>query len=174
LEKREMPADESSVFPAGQGPAPTDVGALIDLVLTRFHAAHRRVVPELSRAAERLEAEHAEDATWPKGLAALIERINGRLAAHMAKEEIVVFPRMRRGGGAPLDRPLAVLHAEHEDLDRDMAALREMTNAFATPDSASAEWRAFYAGLKKFADDLAEHTRLEDEVLFPGFEAHPT
>lgn len=169
-----MPADESSVFPTGQGPAPTDVGALIDLVLTRFHAAHRRVVPELSRAAERLEAEHAEDASWPKGLAALIERINGRLAAHMAKEEIVVFPRMRRGGGAPLDRPLAVLHAEHEDLDRDMAALREMTNAFAPPDSASAEWRELYTGLTRFAGDLAEHTRLEDEVLFPGFEAHPT
>ena len=125
-------------------------------------------------AAERLEAEHAEDASWPKGLAALIERINGRLAAHMAKEEIVVFPRMRRGGGAPLDRPLAVLHAEHEDLDRDMAALREMTNAFAPPDSASAEWRELYTGLTRFAGDLAEHTRLEDEVLFPGFEAHPT
>ena len=168
-----MSADESSVAPAGQGPAPTDVGALIDLVLTRFHAAHRRDVPELLRAAKRLEAEHAEDADWPKGLAALIERINGRLAAHMAKEEIVVFPRMRRGGGAPLDRPLAVLHAEHEDLERDMATLGEMSNAFTAPPSASAEWRELYAGLTKFADDLAEHTRLEDEVLFPGFEAHP-
>jgi len=167
-----MPADESSAASPGQGPASADVGALIDLVLERFHAAHRRVVPELSRAAERLEAEHAEDATWPKGLAALIERINGRLAAHMAKEEIVVFPRMRRGGGAPLDRPLAVLHAEHADLERDMAALREMTNAFTAPHSASAEWRNLYAGLAKFAGDLAEHTKFEDEVLFPGFEAH--
>ncbi len=168
-----MPADESSVFPAGQAPAPTDVGALIDLVLERFHAAHRRVVPELSRAAERLEAEHAEDASWPKGLAALIERINGRLAAHMAKEEIVVFPRMRRGGGAPLDRPLAVLHAEHQELERDMGALREMTNVFSAPQSASAEWRELYGALAKFADDLAEHTRLEDDVLFPGFEMDP-
>ena len=168
-----MAADDSSAAPAGQGPASADVGALIDLVLTRFHAAHRRVVPELSHAAERLEAEHAEDASWPKGLAALIERINGRLAAHMAKEEIVVFPRMRRGGGASLDRPLAVLHAEHEDLERDMGALRAMTNAFTAPQSASAEWRKLYAGLKTFAGDLAEHTRLEDEVLFPGFEARP-
>jgi regulator of cell morphogenesis and NO signaling len=169
-----MPADESSVAAAGQGPAPADVGLLIDLVLERFHAAHRRDVPELLGAAKRLEAEHAEDPSWPKGLAALIERINGRLAAHMAKEEIVVFPRMRRGGGAPLDRPLAVLHAEHEDLERDMGALRAMSNAFTAPGSASAEWRELYAGLRKFADDLAEHTRIEDEVLFPGFEAHRT
>ena len=167
-----MPADESSAAPSGHGPASAEVGALIDLVLTRFHAAHRRVVPELSRAAERLEATHADDPSWPRGLAALIERINGRLAAHMAKEEIVVFPRMRRGGGAPLDRPLAVLHAEHEDLERDMATLEEMSNAFTAPPSASAEWRELYAGLAKFAGDLAEHTRLEDEVLFPGFETH--
>lgn len=168
-----MPVDGSSVFPIRQGSASTDVGALIDLVLERFHAAHRKQAPELSRVAERLEAEHAGDPNWPKGLAALIERINGRLAAHMAKEEIVVFPRMRRGGGAPLDRPLAVLHAEHEDLERDMGALRDMTNAFMAPESGSAEWRELYAGLTKFADDLAEHTKLEDEVLFPGFEAHP-
>jgi iron-sulfur cluster repair protein YtfE (RIC family) len=93
-----MPADESSAASTGRGPASADVGALIDLILERFHAAHRRVGPELSRAAERLEAEHADDASWPKGLAALIERINGRLAAHMAKEEIVVFPRMRLAG----------------------------------------------------------------------------
>jgi regulator of cell morphogenesis and NO signaling len=172
-----MPADESSEASTGQARTsgePGDVGALIDLVLKRFHEAHRRQGPELSRAAQRLEREHAEDANWPKGLAALIERINGRLAAHMAKEEIVVFPRMRRGGGAPLDRPLAVLHAEHEDLERDMGALKEMSNAFTAPHSASAEWRELYGALAKFADDLAEHTKLEDEVLFPGFEAHPT
>jgi regulator of cell morphogenesis and NO signaling len=54
-----------------------------------------------------------------------------------------------------------------------MDALREMSNAFTAPRSASAEWRELYTGLTKFADDLAEHTRLEDEVLFPGFEAHP-
>lgn len=169
-----MPADESSAAPTGEGSASADVGALIDLVLQRFHAAHRRDVPELARTAERLEAEHAEDASWPRGLAALVGQINGRLAAHMAKEEIVVFPRMRRGGGAPLDRPLAVLHAEHEELERDMGALREMTNAFTPPHPASAEWRELYTGLTKFADDLAEHTRLEDEVLFPGFEGHAT
>ena len=167
-----MPADPSP-SPAGEGPASADVGALIDLVLERFHAAHRRIVPELAGAAGRLEAEHGEDASWPSGLAALIERINGRLAAHMAKEEIVVFPRMRRGGGAPLDRPLAVLHAEHEDLERDMAALKAMSNRFTAPDSASAEWRELYAGLSAFAGDLAEHTRIEDEVLFPAFEGRP-
>jgi regulator of cell morphogenesis and NO signaling len=91
----------------------------------------------------------------------------------MAKEEIVALPRMRRGGGALLDRLLAVLHAEHEDLERDMAALGRMSNAFTAPHSASAEWRELYGALAKFPDGLAEHTRLEDEVLFPGFEAHP-
>ena len=77
------------------------------------------------------------------------------------------------GGGAPLDGALAVLHAEHADLERNMAALGQMSNAFTAPHSASAEWRALYAGLAKFADALAEHTPLADEVLFPRFEAPP-
>lgn len=54
-----------------------------------------------------------------------------------------------------------------------MAALKAMSNAFTAPDSAPAEWRELYAALAKFAVDLAEHTRVEDEVLFPGFEARP-
>jgi regulator of cell morphogenesis and NO signaling len=31
-------------------------------------------------------------------------------------------------------------------------------------------WTALYTGLRKFADDLVEHIRLENEVLFPRYE----
>ena len=135
-----MPAVGSTTPALGEGQISSgevsETGALIDLILKRFHETHRREGPELSRLAARLEASHTGDANWPMGLAALTERIMGELVTHMAKEEIVVFPRMRRGGGAPLDRPLAVLHAEHGDNEKDMAILRQMTNAFTPPASA--------------------------------------
>jgi len=172
-----MPADESSEFSASPTPTsgePGDIGALIDLVLKRFHEAHRREGPELSGLAQRLEQEHAEDANWPKGLAALIERIVGRLVVYMTKEEIVVFPRMRRGGGAPLDPAAGGSACRAPRPRKGHGCARANEQRVHSPQSASAEWRELYAGLAKFADDLAQHTRLEDEVLFPVFEAHPT
>ena len=45
-----------------------------------------------------------------------------------------------------------------------------MTNDFACPIEAAREWRALYAELEKFADDLAGHVRREDSALFPRFE----
>ena len=41
----------------------------------------------------------------------------------------------------------------------------------ALPDSACNSWRALYAGLAKLADDLTEHIHIENNVLFPRFEA---
>jgi regulator of cell morphogenesis and NO signaling len=38
------------------------------------------------------------------------------------------------------------------------------------PEGACRTWTALYAGLGAFLDDLAEHIRLENEVLFPPFE----
>lgn len=145
-------------------------GALIDHILERFHETHRREGPELARAAARLEAAHDPDPDWPRGLAALVDRITKDLVTHMAKEELVVFPRMRRGGGAPLDRPLAVLHAEHDDHTEALRTLGRMTQGFEPPVSADADWRTLYADLARFASDLAEHVRFEDDVLFPRFE----
>jgi len=149
---------------------PIETGDLIDFILNRFHETHRRELPELLHLARRVEIDHCGECRAPVGLARLIERIQGELARHMVKEEIVVFPRMRRGGGAPLDRPMAALHAEHDGHAALLQALRAMTNDFACPIEAAREWRALYAELEKFADDLAGHVRLEDSALFPRFE----
>jgi len=40
----------------------------------------------------------------------------------------------------------------------------------ALPDSVRNSWRALYAGLAKLADDLTEHTQIENNVLFLRFE----
>ena len=155
---------------AGGERAFAEIRDLTDAIVERFHDAHRRELPELIRLAERVEMVHRDCAETPSGLADVLRRMLGDLTTHMAKEEIVVFPRMRRGGGAaPLDRPLAALIAEHDRHAVQLVHLRAMTNDFTPPVGACSKWRALYAGLAQFAADLAEHIAIENEALFPRF-----
>ena len=74
--------------------------ALIDYILTRFHDRHRAELPELIALADKVERVHADAADVPHGLAAVLRRVAGELESHMQKEELVLFPAIRQGGGA--------------------------------------------------------------------------
>lgn len=149
---------------------PEGTAELIDLIKTRYHAAHRREVPELIRLARRVEAVHKDHPKLPRGMAALLERMSGELEVHMKKEELILFPMMRRGGHPMIAQPIAVMLAEHDDHGATLRGLEALTNDFAAPDDACPTWRALYVGARKLADDLMEHIHTENNVLFPRFQ----
>lgn len=157
----------------GAGPvvAPLATDSLIDLIVERYHRAHQRELPELIRLARRVEAVHRDDASVPAGLAGLLERVLGELTAHMQKEEIILFPRMRRGRSPMIRDPIAAMMAEHDDHGTNLRALEALTSDFTPPEGACTTWRALYTGLRKFADDLVEHISIENNILFPRFAA---
>lgn len=148
---------------------PEDNDALIDLIETRYHATHRRELPELTRLARRVEAVHRENADVPHGLADLLEHMAGELGAHMCKEEQVLFPLMRQGGHPMISGPIAMMLSEHDDHGAQLRELERLTTDFTAPDGACTTWRALYAGSRKLADDLMEHIHIENNLLFPRF-----
>ena len=142
---------------------------LISLIETRYHAVHRRELPELVRLARRVEAVHKNHAGAPFGIAALLERMSTELEDHMQKEEQILFPLMRRGGHPMIAQPIAMMLAEHDDHGAHLRQLESLTNDFTAPDDACPTWRALYVGVRKLADDLVEHIHTENNVLFPRF-----
>ncbi|WP_144182907.1 hemerythrin domain-containing protein [Elioraea rosea] len=150
-------------------PLPEETGALIEHVLARYHAAHRRELPELIALARRVERVHADVDDAPLGLATLLEAIAQDLTDHMAKEEAVLFPMMRRGGHAIIDGPIAVMRHEHAGHGEALRALAQLTNGHVPPDGACGSWRALYAGTRKLAEDLETHMHIENDILFPRF-----
>jgi regulator of cell morphogenesis and NO signaling len=147
-----------------------DPSALTRYIEARYHARHREQLPELTARARRVEDVHARSPDVPAGLAALLQTLAGELEVHMKKEELILFPAIRRGGGAGLDAPISVMRADHDDHGADVARIRELTGDLGLPDGACGTWRALYAGLAEFIVDLEEHIRLENDVLFPPFE----
>ena len=149
---------------------PEEMAELIDLIETRYHAAHRREVPERIRLARRVETVHKDHPKVPRGIAALLERMSGELEVHIKKEELILFPMMRRGGHPMIAQPIAAMLAEHDDHGANLRELEALTNDFAAPDDACPTWRALYVGTRKLADDLMEHIHTKNNVLFPRFQ----
>jgi regulator of cell morphogenesis and NO signaling len=169
-----MPEDleaELQAIAAASGPAPQPVPTdeLIDQIESRYHAVHRRELPELVRLARRVEAVHKDNPAVPHGLTDLLERISDELESHMQKEELILFPMMRRGGGPMIAGPISVMLAEHDDHGANLRKLEALTNNFVVPEGACTTWRALYSGVHKFTDDVMEHIHTENNILFPRF-----
>jgi regulator of cell morphogenesis and NO signaling len=147
-----------------------DATELTRHIEARYHARHREQLPALADLSRKVEMVHAGDPNAPVGLSDLLRRMIGELEVHMKKEELILFPAMRKGGGPGIENPIAVMRADHDDHDREVAEIRRITAGPKLPEGACRSWTALYAGVETFLDDLAEHIRLENEVLFPMFE----
>lgn len=144
---------------------------LIAHILGRFHEVHRQELPELIRMARRVEAVHRDHPDVPEGLAAHLENMEQELLGHMAKEEQILFPMMVNRPGAGVNAPIQVMRMEHTDHGERLDTLMELTHDALPPEGACNTWRALYAGIQKLQDDLINHIHLENNVLFPVYEA---
>jgi regulator of cell morphogenesis and NO signaling len=144
--------------------------ALIGYILERYHAVHRRELPGLYRLAREVETVHAEHPDCPAGLADFLAALLGELEHHMTREEQVLFPTLLSGGGGCAPFAIRRMRSEHDDHSERLKTLQRLTDGFTPPEGAGPAWRALYTGCGKLHDDLVEHIRLENELLFPEFE----
>lgn len=154
-------------------PGVTEPVALIDHILTRYHAVHREQLPELIRMASRVELVHRDNPQVPAGLAQTLEAMEQELLSHMEKEEQILFPMLKSGGNPFVTQPISMMRTEHVDHGAMLEKVLALTQDATPPQGACNTWRALYAGIAQFNDDLINHIHLENNVLFPQFEAPP-
>ena len=154
---------------AAESVAPEPTDSLIEHIQYRYHETHRRELLELVRLSRKVEAVHAAHPEAPRGLADALEMLRLELHEHMSKEEAVLFPLLRAGGGPMVGHPVAVMRDEHREHGARLAEIEELTHEFDLPADACRSWTALYGGTAKFVKDLREHIHLENNVLFPRF-----
>ncbi len=148
--------------------------ALVDHIVARYHDIHRAQLPELIRMAQRVETVHKANPAVPAGLAVLLETMQADLFAHMDKEEQILFPMMRSGGHPFISQPIGSMRNEHVQHGLALEKLAALTNNATPPQGACNTWRALYNGVGQLSEDLMNHIHLENNVLFPAFEAQAT
>jgi regulator of cell morphogenesis and NO signaling len=140
---------------------------VIQHVLDRYHAGHRRDLPQLLQLAAKVERVHAYKPACPRGVCAHLQQIGNELEQHMQKEEQVLFPMLRSGRGAMAAGPIQVMEEEHVHHGRNLAELRRLAHDFVPPPEACNTWRALYVGLAELEREVMQHIHLENHVLFP-------
>ena len=147
-----------------------DASELTRYIEARYHARHRQQLPDLADLAEKVETVHAGADGLPEGLSGLLRRMIGEMEVHMKKEELILFPAIRKGGRPGIEGPIHMMRADHDDQAGEVVEIRRLTADLTLPEAACRTWAALYDGLDEFLADLEEHLRLENEVLFPQFE----
>jgi len=142
---------------------------LVDHILARYHAVHREQLPELIRLSRRVETVHADRPECPTGLADHLTTMTEALESHMQKEEQILFPMLLRGFSPMVRMPIGVMRLEHDDHGVALARLVALAHGLEMPRGACNTWRALYAGLKTFREDLMQHIHTENNILFERF-----
>ena len=104
----------------------------------------------------------------------------GELAQHMKKEELMLFPFIKKMVKASNDHlfiqepsfgtvnnPIAMMMEEHEAEGDRFVKIASLTNNYTPPADACNTYRVTFAMLEEFEQDLHKHIHLENNILFP-------
>jgi regulator of cell morphogenesis and NO signaling len=169
---------EDAVAPEQANPATMSLADLCDHIESTHHAYLRTELPRLSGMVRKVTAVHGERHPWLAEMAAIFERFATQMGVHMMKEEVILFPALRkleraaRGGlmTGSLDAiaaPIRVMESEHDGAGDDMSRMKTLSNGFIPPADACTTFRAMLDGLRELEEDLHMHVHKENNVLFP-------
>ena len=149
-------------------------------IVNTHHAYVRRELPRLAELAGKVVNRHGDTKPELPQIQAKVAQISEELIAHLAKEEVVLFPYVTKlerakeeGATKPqgcfgtVASPIAMMTQEHEAAGAIMAEIRELSSDFTPPLGACPTFHAFYNGLREFEHDLHQHIHLENNILFP-------
>lgn len=153
---------------------------LADYIVNQFHAANRQTMPQIADYAATVAQVHGDVHPETIAIANLWPQVQGEMGMHMQREELLVFPYIKRlarsqqEGTAPKPLPsgslselLDKLDAEHDATGDALAELARLSGGYTPPADACPTYRTLYALLSQFDAATKKHVHLENNILFP-------
>mgnify|MGYP000008369890 CR=1 FL=1 len=155
----------------------------LDLLVDYIEKKHHRYVEQqntiLKQYLEKLCKVHGEKHPELFEISQLFNASAGELAMHMKKEELVLFPFVRKmveakqSGkdlSAPhfgsVENPINTMMDEHDNEGVRFRTIAELSNDYTPPADACSTYKVTYALLQEFEEDLHRHIHLENNILF--------
>ncbi len=182
------PAEVLAAIEAAGPPAADDttdwttapLGSLCTHIVTTHHEYIRREIPRLWRFAQKVVARHGDHHPELPRIQILVKAVGEDLIQHLAKEEMILFPRITNlernmatcgppslGCVGTMKHPIRVMMAEHDAAGEMLAEIRGLSHDYAPPAGACPTWCGFFQALSEFERDLHRHVHLENNILFP-------
>jgi regulator of cell morphogenesis and NO signaling len=106
---------------------------------------------------------------------------SGELAQHMKKEELILFPFIKKMIQATkteellsqphfgsVENPIAMMIHEHDAEGERFRKIAVLTSNYTPPADACNTYKVTFAMLEEFEKDLHKHIHLENNILFPS------
>jgi regulator of cell morphogenesis and NO signaling len=156
----------------------------LDLLAEYIEKKHHRYVeaktPVLRQFLDKLCSVHGARHPELITINELFTASAGELAAHMKKEELILFPFIKKMVQATLEQasiespqfgtvenPIALMMQEHENEGERFRQIAGLTNNYNPPADACNTYKVTFAMLEEFEQDLHLHIHLENNILFP-------
>lgn len=153
---------------------------LVDHIINIHHTYVEESIPILLQYANKVAKVHGHHYSELIEINQLVENVVKELAAHMKKEELILFPYIKhlvkasREETEPkpphfgtIENPIQMMHEEHDYAGDVFKRIAVLTNNYKTPEGACNTFKALYSKLEEFEQDLHQHIHLENNILFP-------
>jgi len=156
----------------------------LDLLADYIEKKHHRYVeektPVLKQYLDKICNVHGSRHPELHKISELFDITAGELAMHMKKEELMLFPYIRRmveshtrktelrpAPFGSIQNPVNAMMGDHEAEGERFRAMEELSNNYTPPADACNTYKVTFALLKEFQEDLHLHIHLENNILFP-------
>ena len=157
-----------------------DLDFLIDHIVNIHHTYVEQSLPIILQYAEKVATVHGHHYEEVLKINSLFQDVAADLASHLKKEELVLFPyikqliKMEKEGKelspvhfGKVNNPINMMEQEHETVGDIFKVIAKLTNNYTPPEEACNTFRALYASLEEFEQDLHQHIHLENNILHP-------
>lgn len=154
---------------------------LADHIVEVHHAYAEENIPLLLQYTHKVARVHGHHCPEVSAIKDLFQKVASELAPHLKKEELILFPFIKKLARAKKDNqilskphfgtvenPIRMMETEHEDSGELLGKIAVLSNNYTPPENACNTFRAMYAKLEEFEQDLHLHIHLENNILFPG------
>jgi regulator of cell morphogenesis and NO signaling len=154
---------------------------LIDYIEKKHHRYVEDKIPVLLQFLNKLSKVHGDRHPELLQINQLFTESAGDLTQHMKKEELILFPFIKRMVNVSMnqepfilppfgtvDNPIAMMHHEHDTEGERFRKIQELTSNYTPPQDACNTYKVTFAMLEEFEQDLHKHIHLENNILFPA------
>ena len=151
---------------------------LIDYIVNIHHKYLVENTPILLLYAAKVAKVHGHHYKEVVEIDRLLQLAAKELAAHMKKEELILFPfikqlsKANKEGTTPptphfgtVENPIHMMEDEHEKVGGIFKEIARLTNNYTPPEGACNTFKALYDKLNEFEQDLHKHIHLENNIL---------
>lgn len=152
------------------------IDLLADLIEKKYHRETAALIGKIQPHLEKLCRVHGEAHPELFDVRDLFDQSAGELTVHMRREELVLFPFIRKmvqTGQRPaapfgnVDNPIGVLTHEHAEEGERFRRIAQLTGHYTVPPDGCNTYRLTLQLLQEFESMLHFHIHLENNLLFP-------